>query len=238
MEDRILDRIRKMLALANDQAASEGERDNALRMAQNLLLKYNLTQQDLDAHEREKVDPRGKYMGEGWSMLWAKRIRMHIAYLFMCKYYYGRKINATKCAHYFVGRESNATTAMWMSDYVISSILKQARMLYKHNLSPESRSFATGAEIALCKRVNELRATSQQELTSTGSAIVIADLAKTEADLNEAFIKAAGTQLTVKKTRDVGVNNGAFNAGKEYGKNISLNNQVTETRSNKLRIGQ
>lgn len=30
-EDKILNRIKKMLALANDLAASEGERDNALQ---------------------------------------------------------------------------------------------------------------------------------------------------------------------------------------------------------------
>lgn len=41
---RVLARVRKMMALANDDAAaSDGERDNALRMAHATLLKHNLT---------------------------------------------------------------------------------------------------------------------------------------------------------------------------------------------------
>ena len=39
---RALARVRKMLALANDAAATEGERENALRMAHATLAKYNL----------------------------------------------------------------------------------------------------------------------------------------------------------------------------------------------------
>jgi hypothetical protein len=48
-EDKILSRIQKMLALANDLAATEGERDNALRMAYNLMAKHNLDMVTVEA---------------------------------------------------------------------------------------------------------------------------------------------------------------------------------------------
>lgn len=69
-EDRILERVRKMLALANDEAATEGERDNALRMAHNLLMKHQLSMEDVENHAKDKDDPRGHFKGDGWSMPW------------------------------------------------------------------------------------------------------------------------------------------------------------------------
>ena len=41
--NKILARVRKLLNLANNAAATEGERDNAMRMAHATLAKYNLS---------------------------------------------------------------------------------------------------------------------------------------------------------------------------------------------------
>lgn len=44
---RILEKVKKLFALANDAGAAEGERDNALRMAQALLRKHNLDEKQV-----------------------------------------------------------------------------------------------------------------------------------------------------------------------------------------------
>jgi hypothetical protein len=46
----ILEKVKKLLALANDKGATEGERDNALRMAHGMLAKHNLDMSDLHRH--------------------------------------------------------------------------------------------------------------------------------------------------------------------------------------------
>ena len=45
--EKVLERIKKMLTLGNDAGATEAERETALRMAYNVMAKYNLTIADL-----------------------------------------------------------------------------------------------------------------------------------------------------------------------------------------------
>ena len=48
MEDKIIDKIAKLLAVANGNAAGgEHERDTAMRMATKLLIKHNLSMVDI-----------------------------------------------------------------------------------------------------------------------------------------------------------------------------------------------
>ena len=58
--EKILDKVKKLLAVANNEAATEGERDNALRMAHNMLAKHNLAMADLDEHN--KLEGRDEYL--------------------------------------------------------------------------------------------------------------------------------------------------------------------------------
>lgn len=55
---KILGRIRKMLALANNEGASEGERDNALRMAHATLAKYNLDMAEVESSGKPQQEAR------------------------------------------------------------------------------------------------------------------------------------------------------------------------------------
>lgn len=224
-EERILDRVRKMLALANDTAATEGERDNALRMAHNLMAKHQLDMADVDQRKRDLDDPRGLFTLDGWNIPWCRRVRHAIARLFMCKYYSG-KINATRGRHTFIGRESNATTAMLMGDWIVLGLLREADKRYGHRLTPMGRSFGEGAASKLHERVNQLLADKQKEFTSAGYALVIADLAKIEADANEEFHLSTGTKLKPATARNSKLNVDAFYSGKDHAGTIGLNTQL------------
>lgn len=230
-ESRILERVRKLLALANDEAATEGERDNALRMAHATLMKHQLTLEHLDAHQREQEDPRERLDTEGWNLVWCRDVRNAIAKLFFCKYLIGRKINATKGVHVYVGRASNVATAAYMSDFVIQGILREADKRYKHRLTPEGRSFCVGVAARLWERVVQMQESKevQAEVTASGSALVVADYYKTEADANAAWIAANLQTQAGKARKQAQVKWGAYSAGHEHGNSISLNQQVSTT---------
>ena len=232
MSHPILDKVKKLLALANDSGASEGERDNALRMAHGLLAKHNLDMTDLQQHLQ--IEDREEYMNETFGMVWCRQVSNSIAKLFFCKYYFGGKVNGTKMRHHFVGKTSNAGTAALMAEYVISSILKECRGRWKHNLAPESRSFAKGAAARINERVNEMIKEAKPE-GSGSTSLVVVELYKTEADANEAFLKASGISLITKKTANTKVDITAYRAGNEFGGKIGLNNQVTSGKQ--LKIG-
>ncbi|MDD5323648.1 MAG: DUF2786 domain-containing protein [Methylococcales bacterium] len=219
----ILEKVKKLLALANDAGASEGERDNALRMAHGLLAKHNLDMADLQKHLQQ--EGREDYCNETFGMVWCRRVSAAVAKLFFCKYYYGRKINGTKIKHHFVGKASNAATAALMAEYIISSILSECRKRWKHNLAPESRSFALGAARVINERVDVMIAEAKPE-GSASTSLIVQNLYKTEAEANEEFIKAAGTSLTSTKVRQTSFIGSAYAAGKAHGQTIGLNTQV------------
>lgn len=231
MANPILDRVKKLLDLANNSAASEGERDNALRMAHGLLAKHNLDMADLNAHLQQ--EGREDYLNTTYGMPWCRQVSNSIAKLFFCKYYYGQKINGTKLEHHFVGKASNCTTAALMAEFVISSILRECRVRWKHNLAPESRSFAMGAARVIRERVEQMILEAKPE-GGTGTSLVIQELYKTEQDANEAFIKQTGMLLIPAKARSTTFIGSAYAAGKKHGESIGLNIQVTARNQKKL----
>lgn len=238
-EDKIINRIKKMLALANDLAASEGERDNALRMAYNTMAKHNIDLAQVEAHGQAANEPRINFQNDSWSWLWAKQVNQIIGRLFFCKYYYGRSINGTQCEHHFVGRESNAMTAAVMADYVVNSILKEGRKIGKQNTSPITRSFCVGAMHQLSRRVDQIIADKERELgasSGAGTALVLASFYKTEQSENDRWLAEHVGELKTGKARASRVNGDAYAAGKEYGGKINLNAQVGESRASAKQI--
>lgn len=227
-EDKVLNRIRKMVDLANNLAATEGERDTALQMAHNLMTKYQIDMAFVDKKIREREDPRGRFISEGWNMPWCKQIRMAIGKLFMCHYFVGRKINATRGTHHFVGRESNATTAILMSDWIIKSLLREGTKRYGHNLMPETRSFATGCAVMLHHRVDELRVKAQEEVAhSTGRSLMLIAIEEQEDEANGDYITdVLGITLVTKKSRRTKHVQRAWADGYEFGGTINLSTQL------------
>lgn len=241
-EEKILDRVRKMLALANDTRASEGERDNALRMAHNLLAKHNLSLADVEAAARNASDPRGEHTEVGWAQPWARTIYDAMAHLFFCRYAYGGKVNSTKLRHKMIGRASNATTALLMADYLCTSILRECRQQYVHNLSPESRQFATGAAHRIYWRVQQMikdqAAQRAEHPMSNGRALALADIYKLESEANALAVAELWPALVKgKPAPDVPLTKAYF-AGQEYGATAALNVQVGKKQDNKQLEGK
>jgi hypothetical protein len=222
--ETVLTKVRKLLKLAADQAATEGERDNAMRMAHKLLAKHNLDMVDVDKHIRK--EGRSKEELQTFGMKWCRDVAKAMGELFFCKYFYGEKLNATKLQHFFVGKESNAVTASLMTEYVIASILKECRSKYKHNLSPESRNFAIGAADAIWVKVQLMK--KEPVPTGDGSfAIVPMSYYDQEIEANMEWLKGQGTELVTVKNRAQGIKDyAAYGAGREYGNGINLNQQV------------
>jgi hypothetical protein len=220
----IIDKVKKLLALAADQSASEGERDNALRMAHGLLAKHNLDMSHVDASNKINIEDREDYINATWGMLWCRQVSQQVAKLFFCNYYFGRKINGTKMEHHFIGKTSNVVTAALMADFVIHSIMKEYNKKGWHNLSKEGRSFAAGATRVISERVCELMKTP--EGVSESTALVVRNIYQSEFEANADFLKEAGTTLVTKKARSSLVDGKAYAAGKEFGAKVGLDVQV------------
>ena len=225
-EDKVLARIKKMMALAGDKAATEGERDNALRMSYKLLAKHNLSMEDVNSHNTVKVEARKSNQSSFVVYPWARDIAKQVGELFFCNYYFVRAETGKQASHAFIGKTGNSTTAAYMANFIVRSVLSQATRMYGSSITPEARSFAVGVGSKLRERIRELKAAVSAEETA-GTVLVLENLHETEKQANGLWLATQGVTLrTVKSNTKVSVNSAAYHAGKAFGSSVSLSAQI------------
>ncbi len=249
--DKVIGRVKKMLALAHDTAASEGERDNALRMAHATLAKHNLSLAEAVAHGGKDEDRlKLAFFADGGP--WARRCVDAVGGLFFCYYVYiSRRApgQGGKITHFYVGKEANVITAIELSQFVIGSIWKESACFARVNgLGGRERwSFAKGASEQISHRCRQLREAAKAQTAegvganqAPGTALVLASLYTQEREANKAqYLALTGRppkEARAAQERDPAL--GALLAGRDYGKTISLQRQVTAGTKDRPRLGE
>lgn len=227
LKGKVLSRVRKMLALAHNEAASEGERDNALRMAHAVLAKYNLTLGDAEVEAEPRVEDKAQISPHPW----ARYLIESIAQLYFCNTMFYRYRDKRQ-VHHFVGRQSNVVTAIEMCKFIVSSINKEARKAARENplITGYERSFCKGAATAVfyrCKEIRESAEKQPEQQGSTGTSLVLASLYRTELEKNDLVIAEKHGKLKMMSSRTQSADASAYNAGQRYGKTLNLNRQVS-----------
>jgi hypothetical protein len=166
---------------------------------------------------------------------WARNLAGAVARLFFCKYFFSRGDVSGRDGHHFVGRQSNAITARYMAEYLIKSVKKEATTRYKSPTSPNGRSFCVGTVASIYHRAEEMLKADTE--SAPGTALVLVGLHKREAEANDAWLTEQGTLFTKNKARaDNALRKAAYFDGKEYGKTVSLNQQVGVVPNNFKRL--
>lgn len=215
----ILDKIKKLLRMSDESGnASEQERETALRHANSIMSKHNLTMDDVEESEVN----RG-YDEFGTSMPWKASVAQAMAKLYGCKVYRSPSIKKIV----IVGAEHNRVVAKSMYVYCINSIHREVEGLEDKSRSAVN-SFKKGAGSGLNIQVNRIikeREEGQQEDISVGQAMVLKSYYEREAGMNDAYIKDdMGVKLTTTKQKVSDYK--AYVSGQNFGKNVSLNSQV------------
>lgn len=249
IQTKILRRVRKMINLANDAGATEGERDNAMRMVHATLAKYNLSLSQVgegEASEEARTRLAQPFLGKPWCL----QIAAAIARMYFCHYYYqtlgGNAGPTQKANHVFVGRHSNVVTAQEMARFVVESVNREAQRYQRsvHGRYQEYRAFAQAAAMRIRHRCWEIEQQAKEHgvqeaaqdvesddpalLTQAGpgTALVVANLYQTEADANKQWLVKAGVELTKGRSQSYASGIQARKAGDAYGAKVSLHRQV------------
>jgi len=235
-KDRVLSRVKKMMTLANDAAASEGERDNALRMAHATLAKYNLTMAQADASGVKSEETRLQDGVELREHPWMRTVASAVAKLFFCHFFYTNH-GGNRYKYTFIGKESNVYTAQEMLKYIIKSIDSEGKRWakkYAGNASGSDwRSFCKGAAHKVYYRCVELQEAAERTPAAPGTALVLASVYESERQANLAYLAAAGIRLKIGASRQRSARGAGFSAGQDFGGKIGLSNQIGGARTRK-----
>src|SRR5687768_7100621 len=232
VQERVIEKVRKMLAIANDRGASEGERDNAMRMAHSYLVKFNLSMDSIENTDRDRVKEEDTLRQAND---WSRACMNAISDLFFCKFFFMHdKINQVD-RNFFIGKKSNAMTAKELSLFVVRSINKEANKTRKSLKADSkfSRSFCEGATMKIIERCLKLKEeaikadSKDNSTTSTGTNLVLASFYEQELEQNLKFI-SDNMKLNLKSTplKQKATDNTAYARGMMFGEQINLNKQI------------
>lgn len=260
MQEKVLDKIRKLVTLANDGAATEHEAARAMERVHAILAKHNLTMDDVVEHsEAQTRDEMGTVTTDSMSQRYNDPFRRillaAVADLYFCKYLYqkvpmeGKRSNRMQegVKHMFIGKAHNAAVARMMGEYLIQTVVRLAHENAKeHSFVTSSkrwayiRSFCNGATNRLVERMKEQKRAAQHgEVHDTeGNTLpVLASMYDHEMSLAQQYMQETFGKIRRTSTRMTIKDQGAFKDGQTAGDSISLSAQMGAQSSNRKRVG-
>jgi hypothetical protein len=203
-----IEKVEKLLALARDAGATEGEASNAMNLATRILEQHNLDMALVEQNAgRKNTSKRADDQKGGGLYKWQRQVWEHTAKLNMCRYFSIRGLSAgSKYEQRVIGRAENVLMTNIMASYLQQAIERMAAGWAKDNgyssrFVREAIIFREGMAENICARLNTLRwerleesRRKQEEARKahsgdgSGTALVLASVIQTEEDLNTDYL--------------------------------------------------
>jgi len=160
-EQKVKDRVRKLLNLAENDAASEGEIQNAMRAAQAYMDEYHIEREDLREDDAKPVEMReGQAYGgsanvarwEGWLSLAVSNVVGTVG-VYSGKSTRRNGFNVKTCGTFtFYGPAEDVRIACELFEEMVGVISTMAAGLYSGVYRGEGRSYCEGFSLELHRR--------------------------------------------------------------------------------------
>jgi hypothetical protein len=166
--ERILHRLRSLENTAKNHASTEGEKRNALRMMQNLMLRHNLSREDItedDNLERMSFSKMACPVSGRRAHLWEKSLAAYLTKeIFpMTAWYLGTKGNRT--LFWFFGPVEDVQNCIALFRELLVTIAASAQLRYGGHTRGSGASYAEGYVRGLPRHQDGESKTSQQVST-------------------------------------------------------------------------
>lgn len=220
MDDKLLTRISKLLALGNG-SSFDGEADTALQKAYALMQDHNISMAQVEGASRDKqlgvLDEQAivGYPAKRWERL----LLIAVARLFDCKtFQYSRQDQQNRICNteYIVGREGNRITAVLMYNWLRDKL--RADAIIRGGNSSARDAYCLGCVHSICAKVTAIKA-SEAPTDSWGIVPV---------DEVTQWIKTMRPELIKCSVSSSYRDSVAYDAGKKDGANINLNRQFAQ----------
>jgi hypothetical protein len=241
----VLETIRKLLALANDEGAAPGEVEAALGRAAHLQRQHGLTDEQISRHVHRDVD--GLHIGREAvakrQLFGGSRIGRHDAWIayacalaVCCRTYIshgGADAHAARITAF--GLPEDVAVAAELFAFAKSAMAKAVQAYCKqkgiNRSHPDAKAFADGFCLGLREAAKRALAAAQNDTeevavrTDTGTALVVVSNALVTAKL--AAVSAYETDLCLRRGRRYRARGGdGYNAGHDAGAATSLGRNV------------
>jgi hypothetical protein len=219
VEDRnkILDRIRKLFAMSQQQEESANEAAIALRRCRALMDKHGVTEADLITSEFLSLDV-SKYKKRP---KWHSVLVLGIAVANDCIVESVRECRGGELTTSFKGFEQDVLLAQLMFEYLTGAMDRLYKEFSKENAvsgKAYRMSFNYGFASTMQKRLFDLAKERTQVVSEeTGTSLVVVK--------NQLVAEEFGKQCTSRRSHSVS-DSGALNSGKAAAKTVGLNTQV------------
>jgi hypothetical protein len=211
----LIEKIRKLIAKANDTSVSQAEAEAFNAKAHELMTRYNI---DRATVSQEREAQRGHHVLKTVVRPYSSMILEGVCKLYYCKWFFRGDIVT------IYGEEQNAAMCHAIAVMVLRAVVQESRR------TGGGRSFMTGAAqtihsrcLAMYNEVHQPRVESEVS-QSDGRALVL--LSDSEETANRQYLKtvlAPGVLMVVKKSKGARINNGgAFGAGAAFGNTVQL----------------
>lgn len=210
IDPKLVAKIRNMLAMAKHGGSNENEADTAARMAQELMLKHNISMAQVDSiggeqqegGKRSKQRRKGNAMYKFQQLLMAACAEVNFVYQEV-RYEYTNGHRRAK-GYTLIGREANVVATQILFDYLASTCENLGIEYVDHDnrrrMSIEALSFKEGCATRIGERLRERHESQLNEQkrearernaaarhpSNAGTALVVVmeDYAQAEADRN------------------------------------------------------
>ncbi len=207
------DKIRKLLAKADNTAVTVEEAKSFNDKAFELMAKYNLDRAMLVTEEKtSRTHKELQVVIRPWS----NAILHAVADLYMCKWFYRR--NGRMDTVILVGEETTVTVAHAISVMILRAVQQESRR------TGGGRSFMTGAAFSIQRRVQDIQLESKKtrdmaDARTQMNALIVMDQAENKAYIDE----LTGGKLKVAKASKAQVRSALdYMAGHEFGESLPL----------------
>jgi len=218
-QDKILDRIRKLLLLAED-SSSPNEAAIAAQRARALMDKYQVTEMDIstlttDGFSEDFLGNPTKRMPKYLNFL-----VVQVAKLNDCKAVYRQTLSGKDIL--FQGLKGDTICCIEMMKYLMNEMNRQAKNIKGRK---EKNQFKKGFSIAVMNKIKEILTERDKIKTSNGKGLVVLKMAL----VNKHFGKP-----NYKKSAFTYTDSYAYEQGYNAGSKTSLNRQVNENNQKRI----
>lgn len=215
-QEKIIDRVRKLMALAT--SSNEHEAAAAAAKAQELMLKHNLSAAALNTKEEENTRD---WIDEKDGSSWRAQLANGIARGLMCRIVV-HNLGGKHKRYAVLGKPANVEVVQYMYEYLSKELV---RLSPKPVHSAASHAFRVGAVSVLGQRMRETFTEFKEASAETRELVVVQDASV------EAF-KSSLYEDSLKKGSSGRISDGrAYHEGQQAGMAIPLRKGVQERNS-------